>query len=203
MSTLTEIMIKHGSDKGGGHHNYTEYYEKLLGHLRNDKINLLEIGIGTMNPNIPSSMAGTPGGYTPGSSLRGWKEYFPNGRIYGCDIDKEILFFDNRIQTFFLDQTSPKSIDEAICKVDRTYDIIVDDGLHDFNVNCKVMKQIFHKLNDDGYYIIEDILPYLYNPEHIFTEGIEWKYIRIPNEKNNFDNNILVARKKGKFIPDY
>lgn len=80
-SSLTEIMNRNGSDKGSGHHNYTNYYEKLFGHLRECKIDVLEIGIGSNNKNIPSNMSGTPGGYKPGASLRGWKEYFSLAHI--------------------------------------------------------------------------------------------------------------------------
>lgn len=60
MSSLTDIMNKHGSDKGGGHHNYTEYYSTLFEFLRNKPINILEIGIGSLNPNIESNMTYIP-----------------------------------------------------------------------------------------------------------------------------------------------
>jgi len=39
-----------------------------------------------------------------------WREYFPNANIYGADIDETILFQDERIATFPLDQTKPESI---------------------------------------------------------------------------------------------
>ena len=37
----------------------------------------------------------------PGASLRAWRDYFENALIYGADIDKNILFKENRINTFF------------------------------------------------------------------------------------------------------
>ena len=203
LTQLTEIMNRNGSDKGSGHHNYTEYYSKLFDGIRNNSLNVLEIGIGTINPNIQSSMCGTPGGYTPGASIRGWKEYFPNANIYGCDIDRDILFNSDRINTFFLDQTDPKVIQEQIVDNDRVYDIIIDDGLHHFKTNWELLKQIFIRLSPEGYYIIEDILDF--NPDvfnESFSEQVEMRYFVIPNPKNNGDNNILVVRKLGNHIPD-
>lgn len=201
--SLTEIMNRNGSDKGSGHHNYTAYYSKLFEPIRQEKLDLLEIGIGSVNPHIPSNMWGTPGGYTPGSSLRGWREYFPNSHIYGCDIDKSILFESPRITTFFVDQTSPQVLREQIGNKSQMYDIIVDDGLHYFPTNWVTLKEIFSKLKDNGYYIIEDICDF---DHKVYTDPflaeIEFKYIQIPNLKNSGDNNIVVARKKGKYILD-
>jgi hypothetical protein len=200
---LTTIMNHNGSDKGSGHHNYTIYYSKLFDPIREEKLDLLEFGIGSVNPYIPSNMCGTPGGYKPGSSLRGWKEYFPNAHIYGCDIDKDILFQEDRISTFYADQTNRQVLQDQIVKKDQMYDIIVDDGLHNFTVNWFVLKEIFSKLKENGYYIIEDICNFdqsVYKDP--FLSEIEFKYIQIPNPLNTSDNNIVVARRKGKPIQE-
>lgn len=194
--SLTEIMNFYGSDKGNGHHNYTEYYSKLFEPIRDHKLNVLEIGIGTVNPALKSSMCGM-NNYRPGSSLRGWRDYFPNAEIYGCDVDKDILFREDRISTFYLDQTKPEVLQEQIVDVDRMYDIIVDDGLHCFPVNWMVLKKIFCKLKKGGIYIIEDIVDYTLTIwADVFMSQINFEYMVIPNEKNNVDNNITIARWK-------
>ena len=201
MSNLTELMNRNGSDKGSGHHNYTDTYPIFLDKFRYKKFNLLEIGIGSNNTSILSNMSGTPGGYTPGSSLRGWSEYFPNAHIYGCDIDKDILFQKDHISTFWLDQTDSMSITNNIIKVDRTYDIIIDDGLHHFPTNWNLVKMIFGKLNPGGVYIIEDIVDFNFNlfdcnfRKDLLKSGSKCEYMKIPNPKNNCDNNIVVIQK--------
>jgi SAM-dependent methyltransferase len=202
MDKLTEIMNRHGSDKGSGHHNYTEYYNQLFTPIKENKLTVLEIGIGTMNPYIPSSMIGTPGGYFPGASLRGWEEYFTNSDIYGCDIDKDILFNTNRIKTFYLDQTNQQSLQQNICSIDREYDIIIDDGLHHFETNWKVLKTIYKKLKHGGIYIVEDLVDFspevFYNDQFrfdIIDSGDTCDYICIPNPKNTVDNNLIVLTK--------
>ena len=56
---------------------------------RNTTFNLLEIGLGTNNPKIVSSM-GLKG--KPGASIRAFKEIYINASIYGADVDENILF---------------------------------------------------------------------------------------------------------------
>lgn len=201
MEHLTSIMNRNGSDKGSGHHNYTEIYAGIFDARREQVLTVLEIGIGTVNPGIPSSMCGTPGGYNPGASLRGWRDYFVNSQIYGCDIDRDILINDDRITTFYLDQTSRESIKTQIVDVDRTYDVIVDDGLHHFRTNWDVFHQIHNKLNSGGVYIIEDIVDFdkgLFEDSlraKLISEGYVCEFVPIPNPRNTSDNNIVLVKK--------
>ncbi|MEO8028161.1 MAG: hypothetical protein ABI823_16880, partial [Bryobacteraceae bacterium] len=72
-------MTNYGSDKGNGWHNYTTVYWSLLKDLRDKPIRIFELGLGTTNLTIPSSM---PNG-VPGGSLRGWRQLFPCASIFG------------------------------------------------------------------------------------------------------------------------
>jgi SAM-dependent methyltransferase len=214
-SELTAIMNRNGSDKGNGRHNYTEYYSYLFDARKMEQLKVLEIGIGTINPDMRSNMWGSrphhtykgqsnntsQHGYPPGASLRGWRDYFPNSQIYGCDIDKDSLFNEERIVTFHLDQTDSNSIKSQIVDVDRTYDIIIDDGLHHFPTNWALFHQIHHKLNPGGVYIIEDIIDFdkdLFEDDlqcELVRKGCVCMYLQIPNPHNTTDNNIIVFRK--------
>lgn len=193
---LTEITQKYGSDKASSihnqHHNYTKIYEKLFEPIRREKINLLEIGIGSTNPSVPHNMSGCKN-YTSGASLRGWKEYFENGNIYGCDIDEKTFFNEDRLECFYLNQTSDESLNNLLNREEK-YDIIIDDGLHDFPVNWSVLKSIYSKLKPTGIYIIEDIFNYVQGIEYEkFCKNKIVKYVSEPIEKNKVDNNILIV----------
>ena len=134
-SKLTELMNYYGSDKGGknNHHNYADFYSEIFFHRRNEIKSFLEIGLGTNNVNIPSNM-GIDG--VPLASLRAWRDYFKNAQIYGADIDKSILTNEERIKTFFVDQTNPESIKKLFNSIgDLKFDIILEDGLHEYNAN--------------------------------------------------------------------
>lgn len=182
---LCRIMTKCGSDKGNGH-NYTIFYSVLFEKIRNEKLNIFEVGLGTNNVNIPSNM-GKNG--IPGASLRGWKEYFQNSDIYGADIDKDILFSEDRIQTFHCDQTNPEIIKDMWEKIPVEFDIMVDDGLHTFEANICFFENSFHKLKQSGYFIIEDI--WECNREKFESwfsnRNINYQYIGLnPHTDNNF-----------------
>jgi hypothetical protein len=137
---LAGLCDKYGSDKGElspeGHpypapaHNFTELYSRLFAHCRHAVRKVFECGLGTNNTSIPSNM-GARG--RPGASLRVWRDYFPNAVIYGADIDRDILFTEDRIKTFYMDQCDPAAIQAFWQQVDDTgFDFMVDDGLHIF-----------------------------------------------------------------------
>ena len=200
---LCEIMNRNLSDKGNGHHNYTKLYDHLFSFFRHEKLNILEIGVGSIDPNIPSNMSGGDLGlyYKPGASIRGWREYFPNSEIYCCDIDNSILDFqDSQIHGFFLDQTNDYILNavanEGIIK-DVKFDIIIDDGLHFFPVNTNVMNFYIPKVKKGGYYIIEDIIDTQYSQRSInfnILNNKNYQYIKFPNPKNTVDNNLFVVK---------
>ena len=156
-NNLTNLMNKYGSDKGGknNHHNYSLFYSEIFGTKRKLIKNFLEVGLGTNNTSIPSNM-GESG--KPLASLMAWRDYFSNANIFGADIDKEILKNDNRIKTCFVDQTDPVTISEMFKNfgVDK-YDIIIEDGLHEYNANITFFENSISYLSSDGIFIIEDI----------------------------------------------
>lgn len=203
---LCEIMGIFGSDKGhkdimSSWHNYTILYHTLFKDIRNKNLNIFELGLGSNNLNIPSNM-GING--KPGASLYGWAEYFKNSSIYGADIDKGILFNNNRIKTFYCDQTDKEIIKNMWDNEDLqiNFDIIIEDGLHEFNANCCFFEHSIHKLNTGGFYIIEDISKENLN---LFNDKInEWKekyknfefyLISLFSNRNTFDNNLLLIKR--------
>jgi hypothetical protein len=155
LTELCHIMASFGSDKGKGLHNYTAAYDWLFSRFRNEELAIFELGIGTNKPGMPSSMG--PGG-TPGASLRGWQAYFPHARIYGADVDSDILFEDERIRTFWTDQQDSDAIRSLWRQIDGvTFDIMIDDGLHEAPANIRFFIESFARLKAGGIYVIEDI----------------------------------------------
>ena len=165
---LSELSDKYSSDKGtlkkdlkekslwGWHqHSYTDYYSSLYDHCR-DKINLiLEVGIGTTDKSIPMNM--TENG-KPGASLKMWRDYFINAQIYGADIDKNILFKEERIKTFYVDQLNEQKVKDMWTEIGvKDFDLIIDDGLHTSEANIKFFFNSFSYLKRNGVYIIEDV----------------------------------------------
>jgi len=143
----------YGSDKAGIH-NYYLIYGCILNET--DSIDsLMEIGLGTNNTDIVSNM-GSKG--QPGASLRAFRDFLPNANIYGADIDKRILFSEDRIKTFYVDQTQPETFKQLNNYISNEMDVIIDDGLHSPNTNIATLTYALTKLKDGGWCIIEDII---------------------------------------------
>ena len=196
-SKLTELMNFYGSDKGGrnNHHNYSEYYSELFFNERKNIKNFLEIGLGTNDVNMLSNM-GEKG--IPLASLKAWRDYFDNAIIYGADIDKKILKNHERIKTYFVDQTDPKTIELLFKNIGISdFDVILDDGLHDYNANICLFENSIKFLSNSGIYIIEDVyfkdkqkfINYLNNSDYNYS------IVDIYHKKNIANNCIIVIRK--------
>lgn len=151
---LGDIFTKYGSDKEVN--GYTPHYESLFKNIREKSIDLLEIGIGTMIPGVQSSMVGfARPGYAPGGSLRAWRDYFPNGQIMGCDVQPDTQFSEERIETALANSMEKDQLDRVL--KDRTFDIIIDDGLHWDECQCKTLENLWYRVRPGGFYIIEDV----------------------------------------------
>jgi hypothetical protein len=205
-SKFSALCDKYGSDKGEiattGHpypwpsHTYADFYEGKFGHCRDYIRNVFECGIGTNNPAFRSSM-GQAG--KPGASLRVWRDYFPNAHIHGADIDRGILFREERISTFHVDQTSPDSIRLLWNSLSRIeFDLMIDDGLHTYEAGICMFEHSFSMLREAGIYIIEDVqVGALINFRNYFASRhhkVEFVNLYRPGLPLN-DNSLIVIRK--------
>lgn len=170
-SNLGEILKENKSDKSTSH-DYHNVYEYILGERTAEKLNILEIGIGTNDPTLISSM-GSDG--RPGASLYALKQYLPNANIYGADIDKNILFNEERVNTCYVDQLDIKTFDNIKSTFgDIKYDLIIDDGLHSIGANFNTLLFALDNINVNGWIVIEDI--------HIPDNWFSINYILSKNE---------------------
>ncbi len=205
-SRLSELCDIYGSDKGeisqSNHpyswpsHSYADYYSRLFSHCRGSVANVFECGLGTNNPMIPSSM-GING--KPGASLRVWRDYFPNALVIGADIDSDVLFQEERIQTYFVDQLDPVSIEEMWRAVNvEFFDLMIDDGLHNFEAGTTLFVNSIQKLSPHGIYVIEDVHPsQLIEYRKFFGESsydVEYVCLHSPDLSLS-DNNLVLVRK--------
>lgn len=207
---LCKIMGEYGSDKGHinistSPHNYTTLYYQLFKDIRNNKLRIFELGLGTNNLDVLSNM-GKDG--KPGASLKGWRDFFPNAEVFGADIDKRILFSDTRIQTYYCDQTNPdviKNMYENTPELVENFDIIIEDGWHTFPAQVCFFENSIHKLKNGGTYIIEDVHNNLLNESIYYYNKInEWKInypnlkfwiCRLPSKLGAIANNLIIIQK--------
>lgn len=127
-----------GSDKGTSH-KYLETYERLFEPLKNDQMNVLEIGT------------------CSGAWLEIMQQYFPNANIFGMDIDPKAAIYGldkPRIDLFICDATTVESLDFV---ADKKFKIIIDDGSHRDVDIIKTFNLFYSKLDQGGTYVIEDV----------------------------------------------
>jgi hypothetical protein len=205
-SLLNTLCDKYGSDKGAvatsGHpypwpsHTYADFIERHFGHCRDHIKNVFECGIGTNNPDLPSSMG--PQG-KPGASLRVWREYFPKAHIYGADVDRSILFSEERIATFYCDQTDPAAIAAMWTSIPWVeFDLIIDDGLHTFEAGACLFEHSFHRLRSGGIYIIEDVMVgcLIQFKQYFMAKSYDYDFVNLYRKGAPLSDNSLVVIRK-------
>ncbi len=118
---------------------------------------LLEIGLGTNDPNLIPTMD-SDGRHRCGGSLRAFRDYLPNAFIFGADIDRACLFSEQNIDTYFVDQLDFNTFADLYnCCGGVKFDILIDDGLHSIGANLNTLIFGLTTVNQGGAIIIEDI----------------------------------------------
>lgn len=156
---LSALFNAYGTDKDAL--GYTAVYHALLSRRRQEPLTILEIGIGTMVPDVKSSMVGFAApGYRPGGSLRAWRDYFPRALVIGVDVQPDTQFEEDRIQTYLCDSTRSVDVERVFARLgSRRPDIIVDDGSHAELDQLATLRNFYPYLHDDGVYFLEDLDP--------------------------------------------
>ncbi len=149
---LGDLFRSFGSDKSTLHD-----YHTLYANLFDDRFAVkavLEIGLGSNNSKVLSNM-GRKG--TPGASVRAFSSFFPNSTTIGLDYDRSILFSNDRIKTYFVNQLDPTTFDDVEEIQQTFFDLIIDDGLHLPTANLISMFKLLKQLRPGGWFIVEDI----------------------------------------------
>ena len=152
---LSSLFNSYGSDKAAKHDYflvYSDFFDELG---PNKKLKVLEIGMGTNNPHLISTM-GVNG--KPGASLRAFRDALPFADIYGADIDKNILFEEERIKTAWVDQFEQDSFIAMTDSLgEKKFNLIIDDGLHAVSANLNSLIFSINSLEEGGIFVVEDI----------------------------------------------
>jgi hypothetical protein len=208
-SELNSLCHHYGTDKGylrervQSHpldrlvHSYADFYELIFGNMRHSlNVKIFECGIGTDDPSLPSSM-GLKG--RPGASLRVWRDWFQDALVIGADIDKNILFSEPGIMTYYVDQTDAQSVKSLWENVPvEMFDVMIDDGLHTFEAGSTLFENSIGKLSKNGYYVIEDVksadLDCFRKYFSLRAENVY--YVRLIRHEYSLDDNTLVVIRK-------
>ena len=140
MTELCLLAKKYNTDKLI--HGYTQIYQKLFEHIRNESFTFLELGVG-----------GYENQFKGGESLYMWADFFPKATIHAIDIEKKSIkgnFYIHQIP-----QNDKKSLEKLIEKIGQPT-IIIDDASHINPLTRKSFQILFPLLKQNGIYVIED-----------------------------------------------
>ena len=121
-------------------HKYTNIYESLLNRKKYSAKSILEIGV------------------AQGASLRTFRDFFPNAKIFGLDIYPESILSEPRIDVVIGDSSEVSSfIKLKEMNNNENFDIAVDDGSHKVSDQLKSFEILWPMIKENGLYIIEDV----------------------------------------------
>lgn len=182
---LEELFNKYGCDKAAKH-NYHTVYEPEFDAIRNETINILEVGV------------------FKGDSVRAWLEFFPNATIYGIDVftrvkpeDIDVLQHE-RVKWLKADSTNIAVRDQIKKAWPRIrFDIIIDDGLHTPDANAKTLHNLFPLMKKTGKFYVEDVWPL----DIMTTAEMQHHWVRkYPERYNILEMNKFTAQIDDKSI---
>ncbi len=141
-NVLYNLFNKYGSDNN--YLGYTKYLEPYCKRLKHLKFDLLEIGIGGHNINLPTV------------GLHAWEEYFQKANIYGIDLNNKKNYDNKRIKTIKGSQYDIKTINK-VKKLSKNLKIVFDDGSHIPKHQMFTFLNLFPHMTEGGFYAIADI----------------------------------------------
>jgi hypothetical protein len=140
LPSLDELGRKYGTDKSTLGHNYLGFYERFLAPRRDNIRSVLEIGV------------------FKGQSVAMWADYFPNAKVVGLDINASAAqYAAGRIEIELADQSNSPDL-ERVASKHGPFDLIVDDGSHEWPHQIISLKTLFPHVRSDGFYILEDLV---------------------------------------------
>ena len=121
-------------------HSYHSFYENFFFDMKNNKINLLEIGS------------------FKGNAAAAFFFYFPNSSIISGDIFPDLFRYrSERIKSFYLDNSKISQLEEKILNNDHKFDIIIEDAGHYLKDQIISLFVLFKSLKSNGVFVVEEL----------------------------------------------
>jgi len=172
-------------------HSYFDLYNKLFAPIRNEAKNILEIGIGNFD-------------IKNGGSILLWKMYFQNATIHAADKLSEdrvfdIILKDEKIKTYCNSDAYNIDFVKPFNENNILFDVIIDDGTHTLESQCKCIEIYSKLLTSNGILVIEDVqdISWIEKLKQITPYHLQ-KYIHIydlRHIKNRYDDILFVINK--------
>lgn len=149
-----KLFRHYNSDKGSSFvdndnkfvrgHNFSSFYDQYFNKFKNQKINILEIGVFS------------------GASSASFANYFERAKIFCIDINlSNFKFSSKKFKVFHVDISNTRMIHDFLKKnkieeEEKYFDIIIDDASHKLSDQIKSLFFFSKYMKSKGIYVIED-----------------------------------------------
>lgn len=119
--------------------HYFRVYDRYWAPIRDKAVKILEVGIDR------------------GGSLQLWRDYFPNGQIYGIDCRPKCiqLQLGERITCLLGYQNDTARLADIVAAC-GPFDVVIDDASHVGTLSLATFTGLFPAVSPGGLYVIED-----------------------------------------------
>lgn len=162
-------------------HAYTGIYDVLFSNIRYYHLKFMELGIYNNH------------------SMQCWREYFPNAKLYGMEIDesrikKAVTDSLSNVQYIQGDVKDIIPFDAMLCGF-GDYDVLIDDSTHEFNDQINIINCAYKYINPGGMIIIEDV--FLLEDEQKYKDALS------PLKEYFSSATFITANHKLKYSPGW
>ena len=156
--------------------NYSGFYEKKLSKIRNNKLDILEIG------------------NFYGNGIASFYFYFKESNLFAYDIFPDLFRFKSkRIKNRYFNSSSEQSIENSFFNNSQMFDIIIDDASHTYKDQIIAFFMLFKKIKPGGFFVVEDLdVPdkmVQYNPENN-TKTLKYCLAKL-KDCEDFSHNLI------------
>jgi GR25 family glycosyltransferase involved in LPS biosynthesis len=172
-------------------HSYFDTYNELFQPIRRNAKNILEIGNGIFSAKN-------------GGSILLWNLFFKNALIHLVDIISENRVYDvilknKDIRTYLNTNAYDLNFVKIFKNSNTQFDLIIDDGPHTLETQCKCIELYSELLSDNGILIIEDVqdIKWIEKIKEITPPHLH-KFIHVYDlrkNKNRYDDILFVINK--------
>jgi GR25 family glycosyltransferase involved in LPS biosynthesis len=172
-------------------HSYFHTYNELFQPIRHTAKNILEIGIGNFSAKN-------------GGSILLWKMFFKNALIHCVDVISENMVYDvilknKDIRSYLNTDAYDLNFVNNFKSSKTLFDVIIDDGPHTLESQCKCIELYSELLSDNGILVIEDVqdIKWIEKFKEITPHHLH-KFIHVYDlrkNKNRYDDIVFVINK--------
>lgn len=175
---LIEFSREGLTDKAAGH-SYDLVYPELLSKYENvENFTMLEVGTWR------------------GHSMVIWSELFPDGKIYGSDIDYSPLEIDPKEYDNMIIISEGSQDDPNTFKGLPKFDFIIDDASHQKDLTVKTFEILKSYLKKGGTYVIEDVNDWSEGGSYPEDFLSNFERIALRYNKGRADDVVLIHTKE-------